>query len=316
MANPLVEKLRSFKFTYELYNYFHKLKLKHNLPLYKKYGLGKKYYSSVSSEDFKHLPSEKNLYDRLDSRTDMLVDPRYQSLQYDGKEALLSWSEDGYVILKNFFSEERVDLINKTIDYLKASGAVNFRYRNKIMFAIHKSRVLYEFGSDSHLMDILDLLMGKETELFQSINFFQGSGQKAHSDSIHMTTFPYGNLIAVWVALENIKPGSGELHYYPGSHKLPYVMNRDFDNVGSKLRLGKKDYHDYENHIQGIIRQHAFKKEVFLPAKGDLLIWHANLLHGGEPVVNPEASRKSMVFHYYTKDAICFHEVTQRPSLR
>ena len=49
--------------------------------------------------------------------------------------------------------------------------------------------------------------------------------------------------------------------------------------------------------------------------KGDVLVWHANLIHGGEPQTNPESTRKSMVFHYYAQDAICYHEITQRPSL-
>ena len=57
----------------------------------------------------------------------------------------------------------------------------------------------------------------------------------------------------------------------------------------------------------------AFQLEV---KKGDVLIWHANVLHGGEKMTNPDSSRKSMVFHYYTDDAVCFHEITQRPTLK
>lgn len=316
MANPLVEKLRSYKFTYELYNFFKKKELKHNMPLYRKFGVRKRYFSSVSSEDFSHLKSPLNKYDALDSADKMLQDPDYQNLQYKNKQELLSWSQKGYVVLKNFFSEMKINEVNTTIDALVANGEVSFRYGTKIMFAIHKSKLLYDLGEDPKLKQVLKLLMGKEVELFQSINFFHGSQQKPHSDSIHMTTFPYGNLIAVWVALEDIVAGSGELHYYPGSQKLPYVMNRDFGNLGSKSKLGEKDYHDYENYIQSVIEKNALKKDVFLARKGDILIWHANLLHGGEPVTKPEASRKSMVFHYYTTDAICFHEVTQRPSLK
>ncbi len=316
MATPLLDKLRSFKITYELYNFFRKSQLIHNLPHYKRFGLKKKYYSSISSEDFKHLESPLNKYDRLSSISELPKDANYLELDYDQKEKLLPWSDKGYVILEKFFSDEEVDHVNETVEALYTSGKINFRYGNKIMFAIHQSPDLWNFGSNPRLMDILKILMGKEIELFQSINFYKGSQQKAHSDSIHMTTFPYGNLIAVWVALEDIEKGSGELHYYPGSHKLPYVMNRDFGNTGSRYKLGRKDYHDYEDHIQSVIEKHKLKKEVFLARKGDLLIWHANLLHGGEPVVKKESSRKSMVFHYYTKDAVCFHEVTQRPSLK
>ena len=131
-----------------------------------------------------------------------------------------------------------------------------------------------------------------------------------------MTTFPYGNLIAIWIALEDITLESGPLHYYPGSHKLKYVMNRDYGNIGTKYKLGTKSYTDYENHIEEIITKSKLKKEIFRAKKGDVFIWHANLLHGGEKVMNKTSTRKSMVFHYYSKDSICFHEITQRPTLK
>jgi len=184
------------------------------------------------------------------------------------------------------------------------------------MFAIHHSKMLRDSGNNKKLLKILNVLLGKKVELFQSINFLTGSQQRSHSDSIHMTTFPYGNIIAVWVALEDIVPDCGPLHYYPGSHKLPYVLNRDYDNTGSKYKLGKRTYADYEDHIESVVKKHKLKKNVFLAKKGDLLIWHANLLHGGEKVIDEKSSRKSMVFHYYANDSICFHEITQRPTLK
>ena len=55
---------------------------------------------------------------------------------------------------------------------------------------------------------------------------------------------------------------------------------------------------------------------MFLAKKGDLLVWHANLLHGGEKVVDQNSTRKSMVLHYYANDTVCFHEITQRPTLK
>ena len=47
-----------------------------------------------------------------------------------------------------------------------------------------------------------------------------------------------------------------------------------------------------------------------------MLIWHANLVHGGEKVIDKNKTRKSMVFHYYANDAVAFHEITQRPTLK
>ncbi|MDB5193249.1 MAG: phytanoyl-CoA dioxygenase [Segetibacter sp.] len=88
--------------------------------------------------------------------------------------------------------------------------------------------------------------LGKEVVLFQTLNFIKGSNQRAHSDSIHMTTYPLGYLIAVWIALEDTNDNNGPLFYYPGSHKLTYLLNNDFNETSNLLKLGKKDYTDYE----------------------------------------------------------------------
>ncbi len=309
--------LRRYKWTYELYNLFQKSALKHNIPLYKKYGINKKYFSSISSEDFKHLDSPPNYYDVYDSADELPNDAFFNTLNKDIQDKLLPWSKDGYAVLPAFYSEDEIESFNTEIERLDREKKANWRYGNRIMFAIHQSKLLHNAGANDRLIGILNMLMHKEVDLFQSINFFHGSQQKTHSDFVHMTTFPYGNLIAVWVALEDITMENGPLHYYPGSHKLPYIFNRDYDNVGTSTKLGKKLYVDYEAKVEEVVAQHPeLKKEIFLAKKGDILIWHGNLLHGGEPVTAPGLTRKSMVFHYYTTDAICFHEISQRPTLK
>jgi hypothetical protein len=46
-----------------------------------------------------------------------------------------------------------------------------------------------------------------------------------------------------------------------------------------------------------------------------MMIWHANLFHGGEPHLDKSKTRKSVVFHYFDENSICYHEITQRPAL-
>ena len=78
-----------------------------------------------------------------------------------------------------------------------------------------------------------------------------------------MTTQPQGFLIATWIALEDIDSDNGPLHYYPGSHKLPYYLNSDYDNEGSFLFLGSKDYTEYEKMIEAKIVKYGMKKTIF-----------------------------------------------------
>lgn len=307
--------LRSFKPAYQLFNFFKKKQLAYNLPLYEKYKVSKKYFSSVSSKDFKHLDSPSNTYDILNTRDYLPKNPLFLRLDTRYQRSLFSWSDNGYAILKGFLTEGQVGLVNKEIDKMVEENKAK-NSEKRIMFAFHQSKLIAKIGEGEQLKSILEMLMDKPVDLFQSINFINPSQQPTHSDSIHMTTFPYGNIIAVWIALEDVSEENGPLHYYPGSHKLPYIMNGDFNNEGSKLFLGRPGNKGYEEKVKEVIKAEGLKKEVFLAKKGDLLIWHANLLHGGEPLVKKELTRKSMVFHYYSRDAICFHEITQRPTLK
>lgn len=304
--------IRRFKPFYQLYNLFQKKKLEHNLALYKKYGIKKRYHDPISSKDFEDLPEIPNTYDWLDSAQHLPNNQIYQKLPVTYQNALLNWSENGYAVLPEFFDPETVDKINEEVAPFRAEQPDE----DKLIFLIHKSDLLKEVGNDPRLISILEMLMDKRVELFQSLNFKMGSEQRTHSDSIHMSTYPKGNLIAAWIALEDIGPDQGPLHYYPGSHQLPYIMNADYDNEGTRFWLGDRADKRYEDKIQEVVDSNNLKKKFFHARKGDVFIWHANLLHGGEPQNNKSLTRKSMVFHYYTEDAICYHEVTQRPTLK
>lgn len=305
--------LDRYKLAYSVYNFFQKNKLEHNLPVYKKLGLNKKYYSPVSSEDFKNLKIDENKI--LKKTIGIKQTTIFKNLDTNQQEHLLEYDENGYIILKNFLTPEKVNAINEEVDKLLKEKKVKFEYGNKIMFAIHQSTLLRSIANDENLIELLKSLLGDNVKLFQSINFLSGSQQKSHSDSIHMTTFPLGGLLGVWIALEDIEKENGALHYYPGSHKLPYYLNADYDNVGDKFRLGKNDYHAYEKMLEEKIKEHKLEKKIFNTNAGDLLIWHANLIHGGEAHTNKNRTRKSMVFHYYNTDCVCYHEITQRPAL-
>ncbi|MCC7029522.1 MAG: phytanoyl-CoA dioxygenase family protein [Chitinophagaceae bacterium] len=308
------EFLRRFRFTYALYNFFHKKELIHNEAVYQKIGLRKKYFSSVSSKDFDGLPGSV--------QDEIYIDPAklkqcdlYQSLSEADRQSLDQYEEQGFAILKNYVSDELVNEINTAIDNGLDSGLYQFINNGKIMFAFHTLPALKHIGTDPKLLQLLDVLIGGKAVLFQSINFKMGSEQHTHSDSIHMTTYPLGGLMGAWIALEDINEDNGPLHYYPGSHKLPYYLNKDYDNEGNGLMIGNKTYDAYEDMIAQKIVEHKIVKKNFTAKKGDLLLWHANLFHGGNEHLDKSKTRKSVVFHYFKEGSVCYHEITQRPAL-
>ena len=143
-------------------------------------------------------------------------------------------------------------------------------------------------------LNALEQLLQRKPLPFQTLNFPVGTTQLAHSDTIHFSTIPAGYMAGVWVALEDIDEDSGPLIYYPGSHKLPYYSMQDLG-----LGAGYGHYPGYEQCIQRLIREHGFEAEHGIVKKGQAIIWHANLLHGGSPRKNPARTRHSQVTHYY-----------------
>lgn len=310
----MTEIVKRLKVLYSIYNFFHKSELYRNEILYNKYGIKKKYYSSISSKDFKGLPNNESENYKVNQQ-ELCTSRLFKTLNDDSKNSVLAFEKKGFAVLRNFLSATEVDDINVEVDSLIEKKKVRFTYGNKIMFAIHASSFLWNIGNNKILKELLSLLLGGNAILFQSINFLMGSEQETHSDSIHMTTYPLGGLLGVWIALEDITEENGPLHYYPGSHKLPFYLNEDYDNEGNFFMLGNKSYNDYEKMIGEKIKERKLNKVNFFAKKGDVLIWHANLFHGGDIHINKNKTRKSMVFHYFNENCICYHEITQRPAI-
>jgi ectoine hydroxylase-related dioxygenase (phytanoyl-CoA dioxygenase family) len=106
----------------------------------------------------------------------------------------------------------------------------------------------------------------------------------------------------VWVALEEVDMDCGPLIYYPGSHKLPFASPRE---VGIEITPGQgavsqEEYRArYEPHIDQVIQHHGLEPRYATLAKGQAVVWAANLLHGGSAVRVPGRTRRSQVTHYY-----------------
>lgn len=304
---------KQFKPVHWIYNLLHYKQLLHNRRAYKQYHVHKSLVASISSKDFPDKESRAWL-DTGDSAMLAAQKEGFHHFSPAIQQKILDWSTNGYMVLEQFLSPENCDAINTEVDRLIKNGRLQFK-GNKLMFANKKSSLIKSVTENTGLLQLLNFLLDKKMVPFQTINFLTGSEQKAHSDSVHMTTYPLGYLIATWIALEDIHPGSGPLLYYPGSHKLPYLLNNEWNKDSSFLSLGKHDYADYEDMVEELIQTRQLKKVELIAKKGDILIWHANLIHGGAPIQHKTLTRKSMVVHYYASDVIKYHEITERPSL-
>ncbi len=311
--------LRSLKAVYVLNNLLNARKLKHNQTLYRRFGLRKSIFAPIGSADFHQKGNAADLpwLDHADAPEQLEKHPHFKTLDPVLQDKIRGFMQNGYLVLENFFAPEATQSLNAEVDHLLESGKAGFNYTGRKIFNLFEKSPLANgtFFRNPELLDLLSFLLGKPVIPFQSLNFTQGSEQRAHSDSIHMSTEPKGYLIATWIALEDCTPDCGPLFYYPGSHKQPYITTEHYGSGNTFFSIGQNSNRRYEDKIEEVVRENKLEKHLFLAKRGDVLIWHANLLHGGSPITRPGATRKSMVCHYFAEGVICYHEMSQRPAL-
>ncbi len=291
--------LRGFKPFYWLYNLSHKKDFAVQRELLQRYGIHRRYWQSIAHKD---LPVHEPFQPTWDIEGNV-----------SDNELIVHWQQNGYLVLEKLFDESEVDALCSEIATLHDSNKIDYNYTGTKMVQVHEySDEAKKMMCHPILLKNLELLLDRKVMPFHSIYFNHGSEQAPHSDNIHMATFPKGFLIAAWIALEDINEGSGELLIYSGSHKLPYIYNEDYRNHSNTFWTDQSANEKYETKIQTLLDDNGLVGQKYLAKKGDVLLWHANLIHGGNVVKNREQTRKSIVFHYFGEGVLCYHEISQR----
>jgi len=231
------------------------------------------------------------------------------------------WEANGFIVLKSFFPAERVEKLNDLVDRLwntrhskdnplvidifdgmpegrripfnnAPDEARQYPYKlndTYLEYAEVRKTVL-----DIGLTRVLSDLLGGAALLCNTINFEWGPGQEDHFDTLYMPPSKPNRMVAAWIALEDVSPASGPLRYYPGSHKIPpYLFSHGrTDAIPDEMP-------DFRRYIANELEKRGTRPSMFVAQKGDVLIWHAQLLHGGYAIQDRRQTRKTLVAHYF-----------------
>jgi len=232
----------------------------------------------------------------------------------DLKALQQQFDRDGYLALEGFFSSERIDGLRAVIARLLQERPHEVVVDNLLTgkrtywaHATHRETRLFKFNDlyllspevrelvlDTDLSALLASLLREPPVLCNSLTFEKGSGQPKHIDSLYMTPQTPHALVATWTALEDAHPDSGPLLYYPGSHKIPLYKFRDGTH-----HANNEEMMAWNQYIESQIKERAIPERLFFAKKGDVFIWHSDLLHAGSPIKDPNRTRNSLVCHYY-----------------
>jgi len=197
-------------------------------------------------------------------------------------------------LVYQFNGQKSTQLKNIPKELLKGIGSRINDYHNT---SIGEKRIM----THRHITTFFKAALAPELTAFQSLVFKYSSQQPTHQDFPWVTSNIPSHLVAAWIPCEDVHADSGPLFYYPSSHKIPKF------NFG-KTRILKKEILlfnsiQFSEYLDKTCKELGIEKKILLIKKGDILIWHGVLAHGGSTINSSEMTRKSFVCRYSTLEA-------------
>jgi len=154
-------------------------------------------------------------------------------------------------------------------------------------------RALQLFFCEPLLAEI-ELLTGQpRMQLMQTMLMDANPKTPPHQDWWYPDTVPNGNLIAAWIALEDIDERAGRFYVMRDSQSVN--LHQDLESLTHRAWLARMAAWEEEHQDQLVAP--ALKK-------GDVLFWSSSTIHGSLPTQDGRYSRKSATAHYIPEGAV------------
>lgn len=221
----------------------------------------------------------------------------------------MQYEAQGYVVARGLIPEPALERVLRLYDRDIVSSRARFyrqntnRYeRNAVTahgyvaqsfldihayasFPAFKEAALEVFFHPDLLSFISGLTGAMSHRLVQSMLFDLNTATPPHQDWWYVDSVPHGNLVAGWVALEDIHEHAGRFYVMAGSHRCT------FHESGLPHSEWLARIRRYVDEQPELLHAPALKK-------GDVLFWNSRTIHGSLPTVDERYSRKSLTCHY------------------
>lgn len=221
------------------------------------------------------------------------------------------WRENGYLILRNFIPADVIDRYCRVREKVKSPGGWD---DETPYMEIKEIRDLCLHGA---LMEKLEKLIGEPMVMNLNLTGWKTTQRDWHQDDYLNPDEVRGRYVACWFALDTITADSGPFQFVPGSHQWPHIKKSKILNFVPEEVRTQRSWPIHSERVltpffESKIAEENLEKVDFLAEKGDVLIWHARLLHRGTVAKNPNAVRKAIITHYTALGAMSAYGPVER----
>ena len=254
------------------------------------------------------LTEHPDLLDEINSLAGGFADNDLPFLdREDVNEAFLSniqkgWRQNGVVIVDSLIPDDMIEAYRQDwIQHNRVNHDRPLGYPGECAYFQVES--LMNIATYAPLHNILEHLIGDQMGIHLNLTGWKSTERNWHQDGYLNPDANKDHYLAVWVALDDVHEDAGPFEYVPGSHVLPVITQ---DATKARLEPHERDDPNWPKYserfltpmFEDILDRGNLETEKFIAKKGDVLIWHARLMHRGSTPNNPDLWRETAILHY------------------
>lgn len=206
------------------------------------------------------------------------------------------WRRDGALILRGFLPDD------VTAPYIRRREALPEPAGWLECTPYTHVDEMRELALYPPLMAKMKELIGEDMMLHLCLSNWITSQREWHQDDYLNPAFVNCWYTAVWIALGDTHPDSGPFQYIPGSHRWPLMRGEKLrallGDEGEELHWAKISERISTPAVEYEIQHRRAPVKSFIGKRGDVLIWHARLMHQGSKPKIQGMERRSLIAHY------------------
>lgn len=222
------------------------------------------------------------------------IEPQYPRPATDHQK---TWRREGVLILKQFLPDELIEAY--CVAHEREGLGKDWQDATPYM----RVPELLDLCTYEPLSKVLEEILLEPAGLHLNLTGWVSTERDWHQDAYLSPDHVGSFYAAVWIALADIHPDSGPFEWIPKSHKWPLISR---DKVRARIPEHLRDHPSWPKHSEEIltpaieekIKEENLPVKKFIAKKGDVLIWHARIVHRGSLAKVPGMERKALIAHY------------------